>query len=174
MQGQATGHKITIKTAADLLEVTTKTVQRYLAKGLLTKVKEGTRTLLLLAEVKDLKSDTHIGQGQSHKTSGKTAWTGQVGDTVTLSRERYEQLLLELGELRKQNQFFVEFKGILLAKEEAMHRLERDVEALRARVRALELWNPEELPAGLPQDSNVPSPTHEKLKTKPKKPWWQA
>jgi excisionase family DNA binding protein len=174
VQGQATGQKITIKTAADLLEVTTKTVQRYLAKGLLTRVKEGTRTLLLLAEVKDLKSDANAGQGQSHKTPGKTAGTGQVGDTVTLSRERYEQLLLELGELRKQNQFFMEFKGILLAKEEAMHRLERDVEALRARVRALELWNPEELSASLREDSKGPSPIHEKSKTKPKKPWWQA
>ena len=174
MQQQATGQKITIKTAADLLDVTTKTIQRYLTKGRLTRVKEGTRTLLLLAEVKGLKSDAQVGQGQSHKAPGKTAWAGHVGDTVTLSRERYEQLLLELGELRKQNQFFMEFKGILLAKEEAMHRLAHDVEALRARVQALELWNPEELSANVPEDSKAPSPAGEKPKTRQRKPWWQA
>jgi hypothetical protein len=174
MQGHGTEQKISIKSAADLLEVTTKTVQRYLAKGLLTRVKEGTRTLLLLAEVKALKSGLHVGQGPPLKALGKTGGPGQVGDTVTLGRERYEQLLLELGELRKQSQFIMEFKGILLAREEAMHKLEREVEALRARVRALELWNPEELSPGLPEDSHAPSPSREKVKTKPKKPWWQA
>ncbi len=65
---------------------------------------------------------------------------------MTLGRERYEQMLLELGELRKQNQFFMEFKGMLLAKEESIRRLERDVELLGERVRALEMRRPKEPP----------------------------
>lgn len=173
MEGQETGQKITVKAAADLLEVTTKTIQRYLAKGRLTKVKEGTRTLLLLAEIKGLKDAGHGGQGQPPRVSGRTVGTGQVGDTITLSRERYEQLLLELGELRKQNQFFMEFKGMLLAKEEGIRRLERDVEELQTRVQALELRKHEEYWAGAPQDPQ-PTTDQEKIKSKQKKPWWQA
>ena len=173
MQGQVTEQKITVKAAADLLEVATKTIQRYLAKGRLTRIKEGTRTLLLLSEVKALSGHPTMGQGRSPKVQGKVVGTGQIGDTVTLSRDRYEQLLLELGELRKQNQFFMEFKGILLAKEEGIRRLERDVEELQTRVQALELRKHEEYWAGAPQDPQATT-DQEKAKPKQKKPWWQA
>ncbi len=167
--------KITIKDAAELLGVTTKTIQRYLAKGRLTRIKEGTRTLLLLAEVKGLGNATDMGQGHNHPVPRKTLGTGQAGDTVTLSRERYEQLLLELGELRKQNQFFLEFKGMLQAKEEAMHRLERSVDELRSRLEALELKTLEADAAGSPGESREGiSPAGEKTGIKPKKPWWQS
>lgn len=174
MEGQATEPKITVKAAADLLAVTTKTIQRYLAKGRLTRIKEGTRTLLLLAEVKGLSGPSPLGQGQPQRTPAKTGGTGSSGDMVTLSRERYEQLLLELGELRKQNQFFLEFKGMLLAKEEALRRLERDVEELRSRVRVLETRNVEEARGGVPEEMPAPSAGSEKAKSRFKKPWWQA
>ena len=174
MEGQETGQKITVKAAADLLEVTTKTIQRYLAKGRLTKVKEGTRTLLLLAEVKGLKDAGHGGQGQTPRVSGRTVGTGQVGDTITLSRERYEQLLLELGELRKQNQFFMEFKGMLQAKEEAVHRLEREVEELRTRVGVLEMRKAEGPWGGPSEEGRDVLSGREKAKPRQKKPWWQA
>ena len=170
-----TGPKITIKDAAELLRVTTKTIQRYLAKGRLTRVKEGTRTLLLLAEVKNLGNTPDMGQGHAKPLPRKTLGTGQAGDTVTLSRERYEQLLLELGELRKQNQFFMEFKGMLQAKEEAMHRLERSVDELRSRLQALESKTVEAYAAGSSGESREGiSPAGEKTRTRPKKPWWQT
>lgn len=41
MGGQETEQKITVKAAAHLLEVATKTIQRHLAKGRLTRIKEG-------------------------------------------------------------------------------------------------------------------------------------
>jgi hypothetical protein len=175
MEGQMTEQKITIKAAAHLLEVTTKTIQRYLAKGRLTKVKEGTRTFLLVSEVKSLRSDVIGGQGQPQRASGKPVGTGPVGDTVTLSRERYEQLLLELGELRKQNQIFMEFKGMLSAKEEGLRRLERDVEELRTRMQGLEMRKDEDFWGADPQqESQEPAVDRAKPKSRPKKPWWQA
>lgn len=173
MKGQGTEQKITIKAAAQVLGRSPKSIQRYFAKGLLTKVKEGTRTLLLLAEVKALQHDPSLGQGRPTVGVGKGMGTGQVGDTVTLGRERYEQMLLELGELRKQNQFFMEFKGMLLAKEDIIRGLERDVELLGERVRALEMRRPNE-PPGAAEDVQESANDRVQAKTKQKKPWWQA
>jgi hypothetical protein len=173
MKGQGTEQKITIKAAAQILGVSPKSIQRYLAKGRLTRVKEGTRTLLLVAEVKALQHDPSLGQGRPAVGVGKGMGTGQVGDTVTLGRERYEQMLLELGELRKQNQFFMEFKGMLLAKEESIRRLERDVELLGERVRALEMRKPKE-PSDAAEDVQEPESDRGQARTKQKKPWWQA
>jgi len=173
MKGQETEQQITIKAAAQILGVSTKSIHRYLTKGRLTKVKEGTRTLLLLPEVKALTADTHLRQGSPAVPSGKGATMGQVWDTVTLGRERYEQLLLELGELRKQNQFFVEFKGMMLAREESVRRLEYDIAQLWERVHALEMRRSSD-PADATRDSQESSIGIEPAKTKQKKPWWQV
>ena len=174
MKGQMTEQKITIKDASHILGVCTKTIQRYLAKGDLTRIKEGTRTLLILSEVKNLKGDSFSGQGRPILSPVKTSGSRQTGDTVTLGVERYEQLLLELGELRKQNQFFMELKGMLLARDEAIQRLARDVEQLRERVHALQIRNDRGSPVGAKEE--VPGPSNDQQKTtkKQKKPWWQV
>jgi hypothetical protein len=173
MKGQTTDQKITIKSAAQILGVSTKTIQRYLTKGLLTKVKEGTRTLLMLPEVKALEGNDRFGQGRLSGTSGKRVGMGHIGDTVTLNRERYEAVLLELGELRKQNQLFLEFKGIMVAREEALRKLEQNFEQLRERVDALEMKRPT-APSSEARDLQESAGDREQAKAKPKKPWWQV
>jgi hypothetical protein len=173
MKGQLTDQKITIKAAAQILGVSAKSIHRYLSKGHLTKIKEGTRTLLLLPEVKALEGNADYGQGRPSRPPGKSAETGQVGDTVTLSRERYEQLLLELGELRKQNQFFLEFKGLMLAREESVRRLEHDVKQLWERVDTLERKRPSD-PLDPAREGEESAGGGDAAKTKRKKPWWQA
>lgn len=173
MKGQKTEQKITINSAAQILGVSTKSIQRYLAKGRLTRIKEGTRTLVLLAEVKALEDDPLLGQGRPSAGSEKSLGMGQLRDTVTLGRERYEKILLELGELRKQNQIFLEFKGMLQAKEEAFRNLEREVELLGGRVRALEMKRQKERPGG-PEEVQEPASGRAHTKTKQKKPWWQV
>ena len=173
MKGQKTEQKITINSAAQILGVSTKSIQRYLAKGRLTRIKEGTRTLVLLAEVKALEDNPSPGQGRPPAGKEKSLGMGQIGDTVTLGRERYEKMLLELGELRKQNQFFLEFKGMLQAKEEALQSLERKVELLGERVRALEMKRQKEHPGG-PEEVQEPASGRGHTKAKQKKPWWQV
>jgi hypothetical protein len=173
MKRQKTEQKITIKSAAQILGVSTKSIQRYLAKGRLTRIKEGTRTLVLLAEVKALEDNPSLGQGRLSAGAGKIVGMGQVGDTVTLGRERYEQMLLELGELRTQNQFFLEFKGMHQAREEAFRNLEREVELLGERVRALEMRRQKEHP-GAPGAVQEPASGRGPSKAKQKKPWWQV
>jgi predicted site-specific integrase-resolvase len=173
MKGQLTDQKITIKAAAQILGVSTKSIHRYLSKGRLTKIKEGTRTLLLLPEVKALENDTAYGQGRPSGASGKSAVMGQVGDMVTLNRERYDQLLLELGELRKQNQFFLELKGLMLAREESLRRLEHNVKQLWERVDTLERKRPS-YPLVPAREGEESAGGGDSAKTKRKKPWWQA
>jgi excisionase family DNA binding protein len=172
-EGHVTDKKITVKAAAKILGVSTKTIQRYLAKGRLTRIKEGTRTLILLPEVKVLQGHPSLGQGRPRLTTEKCRGTGQMRDIVTLSRERYEQILIELGELRKQNQFFMEYKEVQLAKEEAFRRLALDVEQLRERIRVLEVKKAKEPATGLDgiQES---ADERDQTRVKGKKPWWQV
>ncbi len=173
MKGQKTEQKITINSAAQILGVSTKSIQRYLAKGRLTRIKEGTRTLVLLAEVKAMEDDPLLGQGHPSAGSEKSLGMGQLRDTVTLGRERYEKMLLELGELRKQNQFFLEFKGMLQSKEEALRNLEREVELLGERVRVLEMKRQKEH-TGAPEEVQEPASRRGQAKAKQNKPWWQV
>jgi hypothetical protein len=172
-EGHVTGKKITIKAAGKLLNVSTKTIQRYLTKGRLTRIKEGTRTLLLLSEVKVLQGHPSLGQGRPSLATDKSRGTGQIRDIVTLSRERYEQILIELGELRKQNQFFMEYKESQLAKDEVLRRLELDVEQLKESIRTLERRKFQELPSG-PDELQESAGERDQAKAKGKKPWWQV
>lgn len=173
MKGQETDQKITIKSAAEILGVSTKSIQRYLMKGLLTKVKEGTRTLLIHHEVKALKVDDRFGQGRLIGALPNRKGAGHPGDTVTLNRERYDALLLELGELRKRHQLFIECKEGMPVREEALQRLKENLEQLRERVDALERKNAAAVSteARFLQESQGEG---EVAKKKPKKPWWQV
>jgi excisionase family DNA binding protein len=173
MEGHMTDKKITVKSAAKILGVSTKTIQRYLAKGRLTRIKEGTRTLILLPEVKVLQSHPSLGQGRPSLIPDKSRGTGQIRDIVTLSRERYEQILIELGELRKQNQFFMEYKEVQQAKEEFIRRLAVDVEQLRERVCVLEMRELKEIPT-IPEDVQESASERDQARAKGKKPWWQV
>jgi excisionase family DNA binding protein len=173
MEGHVTDKKITVNSAAKILGVSTKTIQRYLAKGRLTRIKEGTRTLIFLPEVRVLQGHPTLGQGRPSLTPDKSRGTGQIRDIVTLGRERYEQILIELGELRKQNQFFMEYKEVQQAKEEFIRRLAVDVEQLRERVRALEMRKLKEIPSA-PEDVQESVGERDQARAKGKKPWWQV
>lgn len=173
MKGQETDQTTTIKDAARMLGLSTKSIQRYIAKGFLTKIKEGSRTLLVISELKALLKNPHYGQGRLMGAVALRQGMGQVGDTVTLSRERYEAMLIELGELRTQKQLLLEFKESMPDHEAALHRLEEDLKHLQRRVHALEMNAPaaptpeERDPQGSPGETPPP-------KRRPPKPWWQV
>ncbi len=117
-QGPLQDRLVSVRVAAQRLGVSMKTIHRYLAKGQLTRVKIGTRTFVDssdFANVNMLVSDRLPKDSQRQNHYRET----DRRDTVTLARERYENLLIELGELRKQNE-------ILLAERSKMEdRLER-------------------------------------------------
>lgn len=122
-----TDKRLTVEEAAHMLKVSTKTIQRYLASGILTKIKVNHRTYVLSSEIvtlADLK-----GHGQDRPYAGKAPGT-HSHDIVTLSRERYERLLIELGELRKERDY-------LLAAERACRELEMELKAREEEIREL-------------------------------------
>jgi hypothetical protein len=122
-----TDKRLTVEEAAHSLKLSTKTVQRYLASGLLTRIKVNHRTYLLHSEIvalADLK-----GQGQDTDFTEKTAKTS-LRDIVTLNRDRYERLLIELGELRKERDY-------LLVAEKACRELETKLRAREEEIREL-------------------------------------
>ncbi len=64
MKGQETEQKITIKTAAQILGVSPKTIQRYLAKGRLTKVKGRDKDTSPAGRSESAGDDPSLGQGR--------------------------------------------------------------------------------------------------------------
>lgn len=173
MHDSESSEKITIKDAAKNLGVSTKTIQRYLAKGFLTKIKEGPRTLLLASELNSLVPGPPElpGKSRAGRHSGQLERLGR--DVVSLDRTHYENLLIELGEMRKQSQLHLECAVLVRANEDAIARLSTRLEQLSARVQSLEQGHTAEdvePPAIIPI---VEQPDGEPVMPTPPKPWWQ-
>ncbi|NTW36176.1 MAG: PCRF domain-containing protein [Syntrophobacteraceae bacterium] len=52
-------------------------------------------------------------------------------DFVTIERERYEQLLIELGELRKLKEIVHEYKSTILNKDQELKEKDRELEEIK-------------------------------------------
>ncbi|MBF0555686.1 MAG: helix-turn-helix domain-containing protein [Nitrospirae bacterium] len=112
---------VSIKVAAKALEVSEKTILRYLKTGRLSTVKEGRRTYLLSNEVRTFKQTRKTEKGQSKGQGTDTK------DTVSLTRVEYEKLLTELGELRERNRLLLEYR---LTKDSEINELKQKLEAV--------------------------------------------
>lgn len=173
MTEHGTDEKITIKAAAKALGVTTKTIQRYIGKGLLSKVKQGTRTYLYLSEIRAMLEYRASERGQSMSLVGRRSGAGQTADTITLHRERYESLLIELGELRKQSQFLDEFKAALQMKEDILRDRERDMDQLKTNLEKLEAKDRAREGELERSSTKIRELEAELEQIRALKPWWQ-
>jgi DNA-binding transcriptional MerR regulator len=90
--------KTTIQAAAKALGVTTKTIQRYLLNGTLSKIKEGTRTYISIDEIRTLRQ----GQTEGQKKDVQTNHKDRDSNTITLKLAEYKELLQELGHYKGQ------------------------------------------------------------------------
>lgn len=167
--------KITIKTAALTLNVSTKTIQRYLARGLLTKCKEGTRTLVFESEVRALaKHPVHGARINSEPELIKPC-DGYEKGVVTLPSELYENLLLELAELRlkgKENRD-PDTEARLIEHGELLKKFQEELNLVKQELRVLESRLNEHI---VPSEAKAtpPKPSTPADGQKPKKPWWQV
>lgn len=102
--------KTTIQAAAKALGVTTKTIQRYLVNGTLSKVKEGNRTYILIDEIRTLRQ----GQTEGQKNDVQTNHKDRDIDTITIKLSEYKELLQEVGHYKGQAEgqarYLLEFK----------------------------------------------------------------
>lgn len=104
--------RVTITVAAKALGVTPRTVQRHIKSGKLTAIKEGHRIYVLSNELRTLRHDTR------HAEENTTTTTVKKRYVVTLDRDRYEALLVEMGELRARSQHLLEYVAKAQEKEQ--------------------------------------------------------
>ena len=122
--------KVTVKVAAKALGVSNKTIYRYIEKGRLSKVKEGRRIYIPMSEVRTLRS------GQGEKVSGQVLDTRKEKmSKVSITKEEYQSLLVELGELRERNKLLLEHK---LNRDQALIVKDEEVEALKQKLHEAE------------------------------------
>lgn len=122
-----TQEKVTVQVAAKALGVSIKTVHRYLQSGILTKIKDGQRVYIPADEIRRFKG-----------TDGQTVST-EKKDTITLDLSRYDAMLTELGELRKQSQFLLEYRAEIKSKDDRIINQTLELEQTRLRLRELEV-----------------------------------
>ena len=161
--------RISVEEAAKLLRLSSKTIQRYLASGLLTKVKISHRTWLLKSEVEAL---GHARRGNKERDAARGAFEAATADLVTISRARYESLLIELGELRKECEFLAaaesrrqELELALKATEAELARTRKLLDQSRE-VRDASAGGSDHVHSGRPEPGAEGRPAS-------RKPWWQ-
>lgn len=118
--GQSNIEKVTIPLAAKALKVSTKTVHRYIEKGQLSKLKEGTRIYVPMDEIRALLS----GQPKVDKSPRV-----HEKDRVTVDRTHYDSLLVRLGQLEANQQLLLEYKEGLQTKEKALEQAKENINA---------------------------------------------
>jgi DNA-binding transcriptional MerR regulator len=117
--GQSNTEKVTISLAAKALKVSTKTIHRYIEKGQLSKLKEGTRVYVPMDEIRALLS----GQPKVDKSQHV-----HEKDRVTVDRTHYDSLLVRLGQLEANQQLLLEYKEGLRWKEKELAEIKQDAE----------------------------------------------
>jgi predicted site-specific integrase-resolvase len=141
--------KVTIAIASKVLNVDRRTIYRWMDKGLLSKVKEGNSTCVLMDDVRALrnKAMSHDKKVDVAKNSDKDeAVNDTVTGTVTVERTHYEGLLTRLGQLEAKQELLLEYREGLQAKDKelantkaALEARERELAEIKAEVDRLRL-----------------------------------
>jgi DNA-binding transcriptional MerR regulator len=118
--GQSNSERVSIPLAAKALKVSTKTVHRYIEKGQLSKIKEGTRVYVPMDEIRALLS----GQPRVDKSPHV-----HEKDRVTVDRTHYDSLLVRLGQLEANQQLLLEYKEGLQIRDKELAQIKLDAEA---------------------------------------------
>lgn len=136
MSEEKSQEKVTINLAAKVLNVDRRTIYRWMDKGVLSKIKEGKKTYILMDEVRTLR-DKSATDDKSHNVS---QFRGTNKDTVTVDRSHYEALLIRLGQLEVKEKNLLEYKTGLEEKDkelkitrERKEKLEDEMERIRSR-----------------------------------------
>ena len=124
--------KVTIQVAAKALNVTPKTVHQWLRTGILTRVKDGNRTYILMDEVRALRQNRVTNPKSEVITSeGKIEPSNNLGNNIVpIDREHYEGLLIRLGQLEGFNQqLLLEYRACIESRDKALEQAKRNISA---------------------------------------------
>lgn len=90
-------------------------------------------------------------------------------NTILVDRERYETILIELGELRKLSEFLNDYKAALLEKDRELKEKERELEEIREILLETE-WKDYELEHTQKQIRELEA---EIQRMRTSRPWWK-
>jgi hypothetical protein len=90
-------------------------------------------------------------------------------DMILVERERYESLLIELGELRKTTEFLSDYKAALLEKDRELKEKERELEEIKEILLETE-WKDYELEH---TQKLIRELENEIRSLKANRPWWK-
>lgn len=147
--------KVTVPVAAKALGVTPKTIHQWLKAGTLTRVKDGSRTYILMDEVRALRqnrvitSKSEVIDFDDDSTPGYNLGNNEI----PIDRNHYEALLTRLGQLEANQQLLLEYrqgiekKDIALAEKDkviaeqqtTLQAKEKELAEIRAEVERLRL-----------------------------------
>ena len=103
--------KVTLKVASKVLNVSERTVQRYVKSGLLSSVKEGRRVFIPFHEVKELRQQRKERMSRQRRVD-ITDRMSHMSGSVTISMSKYELLVKENEELKAKNELLLEYKHV--------------------------------------------------------------
>jgi hypothetical protein len=125
-----TSEKITLQVAAKALDISVRTVQRYIDKGLITKIKEDGKVYVIADEIRGLRkrleatNDMTNDRAKSDKT------------TVTVDMSYLEGLLVQLGEMKEKQRLLLEYKDDIRQKEMSLLSKEQELTQTKAALTA--------------------------------------
>lgn len=111
--------KVTIAIASKVLNVDRRTIYRWMDKGLLSKVKEGNSTYVLMDDVRALR-DKAMSHDKNDSVTENRGNGGAVINIVTIERTHYEGLLTRLGQLEAKQELLLEYKAGIEAKDKTI------------------------------------------------------
>ncbi len=114
--------KVTIQLAAKVLNVTPKTIHRWLKLGMLSKVKEGSRTYILMDDIRALRQRQVITSKNDVPTfEGDMGQGNNLGNNIVpIERSHYKGLLTRLGQLAAKQALLLEYKEGLEKKDKEL------------------------------------------------------
>jgi len=125
-----TNEKITLQVAAKALDVSVRTVQRYIDKGLITKVKEDGKVYVMADEIRCLKKKLEA----TNDTTGDRAKIDKT--TITVDMSYLEGLLVQLGEMKEKQRLLLEYKDDIRQKEMSLLSKEQELTQTKAALTA--------------------------------------
>lgn len=173
MDKKQSGKEITVQEAAHFLGVSTKTIQRYFARGLLTKIKHGARTYVLVSEINAVDDSQIKGVGARKLRIPPHRQSDPFKDTIVVDRKHYESLLIEFGELRKEREIHLSLADSIHELQEKISAMEDRLESYHKRLEATESGY-SEMSRKIAGGPGTPMGREEEIESsKPPKPWWQ-
>ena len=112
--------KVTLQVASKALNVSTKTIRRYIERGIISKSKEGTRIFVPMDEIRNLKN-RQVKMDKYHPVHQK--------DKITVDRTHYDGLLTRLGQLEGERKYLLEYKADLEKKDEEMLKIKNNIKS---------------------------------------------